>query len=105
MQEIILTNQNFNEVVCSNEPVLVDFWATWCGPCRMLAPTIESVAQKEDGYKVAKLNVDDEEALAVKYGIEVIPTLLIFKNGEVVNKSVGLVSESDILKMLEQAKN
>ena len=105
MQAIELNKENFQKTVNSNQPVLVDFWATWCGPCRMLAPTVESVAEKADGYKVGKVNVDEQEEIAVKYGIEVIPTLLVFKNGEVVDKSVGLVTEELIMGMLEKAKN
>jgi thioredoxin 1 len=100
MKEITLTKQNFeSEVLNASEPVLVDFWATWCGPCRMIAPVLEEIA--EDGIiKVGKVNVDDEMDLAVKYKIEVIPTLLFFKNGEVVKKTTGVLDKADIIKIV-----
>ena len=102
MSEIQITSQNFaQEVVASSVPVLVDFWATWCGPCMMLAPVIEQIAAQSDGsYKVGKVNVDEQGALAVQFGIESIPTLLLFKNGEVVRKMVGLHTKEQILAML-----
>ena len=82
MKEITLTSQNFeSEVLNSPVPVLVDFWATWCGPCRMIAPTIEKLAEQANGaYKVGKINIDDELNLALKYRVEVIPTLMLFKS-------------------------
>ena len=95
---IHFTDENFNqEVLSSNIPVLVDFYADWCGPCKMLAPTIETLAQEYEGkVKVGKLNVDNAPDTAQKYGIMSIPTLLFIKNGEVVNKIVGLVSKADL---------
>ena len=98
MKEITLTSANFeSEVLKSDVPVLVDFWATWCGPCRMLAPTVEKLAEESNGsYKVGKINIDDELNLAVKYKVEVIPTLMLFKNGEVVDKSVGVMDLAEI---------
>lgn len=98
MKEITITSQNFeSEVLNSTVPVLVDFWATWCGPCRMLAPTIEKLAEESNGaYKVGKINIDDELNLAVKYRVEVIPTLMLFKDGQVVDKSVGVLSIDEI---------
>ena len=91
MAEIILTSDNFeSEVIASEIPVLVDFWATWCGPCKMLGPVISQIADEYEGkVKVGKVNVDDEEELAMRFGIESIPTVLLFKNGEVVEQSLG----------------
>ncbi len=95
---IHFTDENFNqEVLSSNIPVLVDFYADWCGPCKMLAPVIETLAEEYEGkIKVGKLNVDNAPDTAQKYGIMSIPTLLYFKNGELVNKSIGVVSKSEI---------
>ena len=88
--EIKLSKDNFNEVVAnSDKPVLIDFWATWCGPCKMIAPVIEQVANERDNIKVCKVNVDEEEELAVKFGIQSIPTLVLVKNGVVAGKAVG----------------
>ena len=95
------TVENFEkEVLGSDVPVLVDFWAEWCGPCRMLAPVIESLAGKAGGaYKVGKVNVDEQPDLARRYGIMSIPTVLLFKNGQLADKSVGLVPESKLAAM------
>jgi len=103
MSEIILTEDNFEaEVLKSDVPVLVDFWAPWCGPCRMLGPVVSEIAEESDGsYKVGKVNTDDEQELAIKYGIMSIPALFVFKNGEVVKKSVGVTTKNDILAMLK----
>lgn len=103
MAEIVITNQNFeDEVLKSDIPVLVDFWASWCGPCRMLAPTIEQIAEEYEGKaKVGKINVDDEPELAAKFGIASIPTVLVFKNGEVTDTSVGLRPKAQIAAMLD----
>ena len=91
MAEITLTQENFeDEVINSDIPVLVDFWATWCGPCKMIAPIVEEIAEEYEGkIKVGKVNVDDEGDLASEYRIASIPTLLIFKNGEIVHTLVG----------------
>ena len=99
---IYFTDENFNEeVLSSNIPVLVDFYADWCGPCKMLAPVIEALAGELEGkVKIGKLNVDDASETAQKYGIMSIPTLLYFKNGEVVNKTVGVVSKNEIEQIL-----
>ena len=95
---IHFTDENFNEeVLSSNLPVLVDFYADWCGPCKMLAPVIEALAGELEGkVKIGKLNVDNASETAQKYGIMSIPTLLYFKNGEVVKKTVGVVSKIEI---------
>lgn len=103
MAEIILTEATFeNEVINSDIPVLVDFWATWCGPCRMLAPIIEEIANEYEGkVKVGKVNVDEQSALAAKYGIMSIPTLILFKNGEIAEKTVGLRSKEQIKELIK----
>lgn len=96
------TDENFNEEVLSSDiPVLVDFYADWCGPCKMLAPVIEALAGEYEGkVKIGKLNVDNAPDTAQKFGIMSIPTLLYFKNGELVNKSIGVVAKSEIEQVL-----
>lgn len=95
MQEI--NNTNFKELLASNKVAMVDFWATWCGPCRMLGPTVEEVAADYEGRAlVAKCNVDDAEDVAAEFGIRSIPTLIFFKDGIAVDKTVGVVSKADI---------
>ena len=90
-----------NEVLKSSVPVLVDFWAPWCGPCKMLTPTIDALAVEFAGrVKVAKVNVDDNQELAVKYGIRGIPTVMVFKNGQPVSTQVGLRSRDDLARVL-----
>ena len=99
--EVTVNNQNLAEVLASSPVVLIDFWATWCGPCRMLAPVVEEVAAEFEGKAVvAKCNVDEAREVAMQYRIMSIPTLIYFKNGEVADKTVGVVSKSEIVKKL-----
>jgi len=101
MGVIVLNESNFEEEVVKSEvPVLVDFWASWCGPCKMLSPLVEEVAEEADGFKVGSINVDDEMDLASKYGISSIPCLVVFKNGEEANRSVGVVPKERILELI-----
>ena len=102
MAEVILTSENFeSEVLKADKAVLVDFWASWCGPCKMLAPTIEAIAEEYDSFKVGKVNVDDEPDLAQAYGISSIPTLILFKDGKAADMLVGLRSKEEIVKWAE----
>lgn len=99
-----ITDENFEtEVLQSNTPVLVDFWAAWCGPCRIIAPIIEEIAEEYEGrVKVCKLNVDENPITPGKYGIRAIPTLIIFKNGEPIDIIVGAVSKNTIVNALNK---
>ena len=103
MAEIILTEQNFEEeVLQSPQPVLVDFWATWCGPCRMVAPVIAQIAEEQEGLvKVGKVDVDEQTELAMRFGVNSIPTLMVFKNGEVSDTLVGAYPKAAIEAMLK----
>lgn len=94
---------SFNKVIEQNIPVLVDFWAPWCGPCKMLGPVLEEV-EKEIGTKavVAKVNVDDEQDLAAKYGVSSIPTMIVFKNGKEIERSVGFMNKEKIISLLNK---
>jgi thioredoxin 1 len=92
---VILTDANFDEVINSGKPVLVDFWAEWCGPCKMIGPVVEELAGDYDGKAVvAKLNVDENPQTTAKFGVRSIPTLLVFKGGQIVDKQVGAVPKS-----------
>ncbi|MBQ1552226.1 MAG: thioredoxin [Clostridia bacterium] len=101
MAVITVTNDNYQaEVVDAGVPVLLDFWAEWCGPCRMLSPVVDEIAEERSDIKVGKVNVDDEPELAQMFGVMSIPTLVVMKDGKAVNKSVGVVPKGKILAML-----
>ena len=97
MSEITITKANFEEeVLRSEKPVLVDFWASWCGPCKMLAPVLHEFADEHAELKVGKVNVDEEMDLAMRFGVSSIPTLILFKNGEVVKTTVGFLPKAQL---------
>ena len=99
----IITTENFEqEVINSDKPVLVDFWASWCGPCRMVSPIVDEIAEETDSVKVCKLNVDEQQSIAERYGVMSIPTLILFKNGEPVKTSVGARPKSEILAFINE---
>lgn len=102
MEILKIDSENFEEeVIKSEKTVLIDFFADWCGPCKMLSPIIEQFAKENIEIKVVKINVDDSPDLAVKYGVMSIPTLVVIKNGEEVNRSVGLIDKSEILDLVK----
>ncbi len=104
MSVITATAENFEqEVLRSDVPVLVDFWASWCGPCRMLSPVVEEIAAQADGFKVAKVNVDEESDLAEQYGILSIPCLIVFKDGKEARRSVGVIPADAVLSLVKNA--
>ena len=99
---VVVTNTNISEILAGDKPVMIDFWAAWCGPCRMLAPTVDVVAQEYEGkVVVAKCDVDDADEVAMQFRIRNIPTLLFFKGGEMVNRLVGAVPKSEITAILD----
>jgi len=101
MSAMVISKENYEkEVISSEKPVLLDFWAPWCGPCRMVAPILEEIASEREDIKVGKINVDDEPELAAKFGVMSIPTLVVMKNGEVSAKSVGARPKEAILELL-----
>ena len=101
MSVLHITKETFeNEVLKSDKPVLLDFWASWCGPCRMVGPVLDEIAEEREDIKVCKVNVDDEPELAASYQISSIPTLMVIKNGKVVNQSLGAKPKAQILDML-----
>lgn len=101
MDIIKITKDNFEkEVLQSQEPVLIDFWATWCGPCQMQGPVLDEMAAEGSSIKIGKVNVDEEQLLAIKFGVSSIPTLILFEGGKEKNKLVGLHSREDIKKSL-----
>lgn len=101
MSAIHIHNHNFHEEVISSEkPVLVDFWASWCGPCRMVGPIIDEIASEHPEYKVVKINIDEEPELASRYRVVSIPTLMVVKNGQVVQQSAGARPKNQILAMM-----
>ena len=102
MAYITITKDNFSsKVLESDKTVILDFWATWCGPCRMIAPILEEIAEEREDIIVGKINVDDERELSREFGIMSIPTLIVFKNGEVVNKGIGYMPKEKILALID----
>ena len=101
MAAIKVTKENFEEIKASDKPVLIDFYADWCGPCRMVLPIVAKIADEHPEYVIGKVNVDEEGELAKSFGVMSIPTLVVLKGGEVVNKSIGAKNEVQILQLLE----
>ena len=102
MAVVEITNSNFRaEVLEADRPVLLDFWAPWCGPCRMVSPIVDEIAEEVSTVKVGKVNIDEQPALAAQYGVMSIPTLMLFKDGDLVDKAVGARNKAFILGMIE----
>ena len=101
MSVLKITKENFNEVLNSEKTVLLDFYADWCGPCRMVSPIVDEIAEENSQYFVGKINVDNEPELANEFGVMSIPTLVVLKNGKIVNQSAGARPKQSILAMLE----
>ena len=101
MSLINITNENFeNQVLRAEKPVLLDFWAAWCGPCRMVSPIVDEIAAERSDIAVGKVNVDEQSDLAERFGITSIPTLVVIKNGKIVNRAVGAMPKAKIIEML-----
>ena len=101
MSAVIIDQNNFNEeILHSDKPVLLDFWAPWCGPCRMVLPLVEEIAAERSDIKVGKVNVDEQPELAARFGVMSIPTLVVLRDGEIVNQAAGARPKSDILALL-----
>ena len=102
MAVTVITKENFEqEVLKSDKPVLVDFWAGWCGPCKMISPVVDQIAEENPDIKVGKIDVDAEAELAIKFNVMSIPTLILFKDGKVVNQSVGVIPKQAILNLVK----
>ena len=98
MEPVVINSENFKkEVLNADKPVLVDFWASWCGPCRMLSPIVDEIAGEREDIKVCKVNVDENEELAAQFGVMSIPMLVVIENGEVKKTSVGYISKDEVL--------
>lgn len=101
MNVVTLTKDNFNdEVLKSNKPVLVDFWAAWCGPCQMLSPVVDKIADETSAIKVGKVNIDEQPELASEFGVMSIPTLMVFREGKLSKKSIGVITRDEILNLI-----
>ena len=101
MSVLHVNQESFDKIIHQpGKTVLVDFWATWCGPCRMIAPVVEAVAEERPDITVCKVDVDEERELAMEYGISSIPTLLVFKDGQIANKSIGVISKEKMMSLL-----
>ena len=100
---LTITDANFDEITATDKPVMIDFWAEWCGPCKMIGPIIEQISQERDDVVIGKVDVDNNPELSFKYKIRSIPTVLVFKNGEVVAKKVGGTSKANYEAMLAEA--
>ncbi|WP_295714913.1 thioredoxin [uncultured Mitsuokella sp.] len=101
MTPVVITKDNFeSEVLKAEGTVLIDFWATWCGPCRMLSPIVDEVASEHTDVKVGKINVDEQPELAQQFGIMSIPTLIVFRNGQKVNESIGLIPKEKVEELI-----